>query len=218
VLLATLVIAANMQGCRSVEAPAPPASAPASQAALEALYRARVDSALSRYTVADADFMRHMIGHHTQALEMAALAPARASSPDVERLAARITTAQEAEIGLMRRWLEDRGLPVAGPGAGHAMASPGMLTPEQMRELEVASGRSFDRLFLTYMIQHHEGALTMVDDLFAAPGAARDASTFRIASGVQVDQRAEIARMESMLDALGAPGPPRPIERTTPRQ
>jgi uncharacterized protein (DUF305 family) len=84
-----------------------------------------------------------------------------------------------------------------------------MITAAEMGELAGLSGAGFDRLFLTYMIRHHEGAVRMVDDLFATPGAASDASTFRIASGVQVDQTSEITRMQSMLEALGRPGPPR---------
>jgi uncharacterized protein (DUF305 family) len=163
--------------------------------------------------------MTKMIGHHEQALEMAALAPARAASPEIRTLAARITAAQEAEITLMRQWLEDRGLPsperaavtAGAPATGahaeveHTAGSPGMLTPEQMRALGTAVGGDFDRLFLSSMIAHHEGAVTMVERLFATPAAAQDASTFRIASGIQVDQRSEVARMESMLEALAAP-------------
>lgn len=181
---------------------------PSSSADLEALYRARTDSALARYTEADADFMRHMIRHHAQALDMAALAPGRAESPEVRRLAARITTGQEAEIALMRRWLEERRL-LADAEHDHDAAPtpsmPGMLTAAQLRELGAASGGNFDRLFLLYMIQHHEGAVAMVEELFATPGAASHASTFRIASGVQVDQRTEIARMQAMLEALEPP-------------
>ena len=190
---------------------ASPGLAPGRAAELEAIYEARVDSALARHSEADAAFMVAMMRHHAQALEMAALAPARAASPEIRRLATRITTGQEAEIELMRRWLEDRDLPVPDPttGSGHETHAPGMLTGEQMRELEGASGRSFDRLFLLRMIQHHEGAVAMVEQLFATPGAAQDASTFRIASGFQVDQRTEIARMEAMLDDLPEPGPAR---------
>ena len=213
--LATIVLVVACGAPPETVAPAPPVSP--STAALGALYRARVDSALARFSEADAEFMTNMIGHHAQALEMAALAPGRAASPEIRTLAARITTAQEAEIALMRQWLEDRGLaspersagPSGASGAGvhdagpeHTTASPGMLTPEQMRALESAGGGAFDRLFLSSMIQHHQGAVTMVERLFAAPGAARDASTFRIASGIQVDQRSEIGRMESMLAAL----------------
>ncbi|HUF75646.1 MAG TPA: DUF305 domain-containing protein [Longimicrobiales bacterium] len=205
VIAAALTAAVGGQACGGGPEPSPGVP-PAAAAELEAIYRARVDSALARYTEADARFMTGMIHHHAQALEMAALAPARAASPDVRRLAPRIQTGQEAEIALMRRWLEDRGLPAPEPAAagaaGHDLHAPGMLTPEQMQELERATGRNFDRLFLIYMIQHHEGAVARVEQLFATPGAARDASTFRIASGVQVDQRTEIARMEAMLEGL----------------
>jgi uncharacterized protein (DUF305 family) len=216
-LTAALAVAA-LQACRGGGAGVEPGGMPAppSAAELEARYRARVDSSLARFTEADAAFMAGMIGHHAQALEMAALASARAASPDVRTLASRVTTGQEAEIALMRRWLEERGLPAppgtgdhgGGPGGAHAAdgahaeASPGMLTPEQMGELERARGSDFDALFLRFMIQHHEGAVTMVERLFATPGAASDASTFRIASGIQVDQRSEIRRMESMLEEI----------------
>lgn len=198
--IGVLVVVAALQGCAGGPAPSP------TTADLEALYQARVDSALTRFTEADAGFMSAMIGHHAQALVMADLVPTRSASQEVRRLAERIITAQESEIGLMRQWLEERGRHVdSGHDAAHAGGSPGMLTPEQMTELAGASGRSFERLFLTFMIQHHEGAVRMVDDLFATPGAARDASTFRIASGIQVDQRSEIGRMRSMLEALDSP-------------
>jgi uncharacterized protein (DUF305 family) len=187
-----------------------------SNAELEATYRARADSALARYTAADTDFMTRMIGHHAQAVTMASLAPGRSARADVRLLASRITTAQEAEIGLMGRWLEDRGLDVpewpSGASAGavqhsagvHGAPAPGMLSREQMLELERASGGNFDGLFLLYMTQHHRGAVAMVDELFATAGAAADASTFRIASGIQADQRAEIARMEALAATPGA--------------
>jgi uncharacterized protein (DUF305 family) len=195
---------------------APPASAVGvapSTAELEALYRARADSALLRFTEADAAFMALMMGHHAQALDMARLAPTRGASPSVRTLAARVINAQQDEIATMRRWLEDRGRPAPEPGAGtttppvpaaadHAAHSPGMLTSEQMGELERASGRAFDRLFLTSMIQHHHGAVTMVRELFATDGAAQDPSVFKIGSDIQVDQLTEIARMERMLEAL----------------
>jgi uncharacterized protein (DUF305 family) len=204
-LAAALAALSGAAACRSSGPQAVASPGAASTADLEALYRARVDSALSRYVPADGEFMRRMIAHHAQALEMAALAPERAASPDVRTLARRIAAGQQAEIGLMSRWLEERGLVGAGAHE-HGAGSPGMLTPAQMQELERAGAGSFDRLFLAYMIQHHEGAVEMVDDLFATPGAAQDASTFRIASGVQVDQVTEIARMQSMLEALAEPG------------
>jgi uncharacterized protein (DUF305 family) len=181
-----------------------PSDAAESDAAeLEALFRSRTDSALARFTPDDVEFRRRMIVHHEQALSMARLAPARGAGPAVRTLAARTINAQRDEIDLMRRWLEDRGQ-VQGPPATSGM--PGMLTPENMRELEGATGPSFDRLFLSYMVRHHQGAISMVEDLFATAGAAQDASVFRIGSGIRVDQATEIARMERMLAEM--PDPP----------
>jgi uncharacterized protein (DUF305 family) len=160
------------------------------------------------YTEADVRFMTGMIGHHAQALAMAALAPRNGASPEVRRLAERITAGQQDEIGTMERWLRARGKPVPEPQhAMHAEPMPGMLTQTQMRELEQARGPEFDRLFLTYMIQHHRGAVTMVKQLYGTPGAAQDDTVFKFADDVGVDQTTEIARMERMLDALPAGEP-----------
>jgi uncharacterized protein (DUF305 family) len=172
-----------------------------------------------RHTPADAAFMQGMIGHHAQALVMAALVPSRTATPALRALAERLDVSQRDEIAAMRRWLADRGEPVpdstgalpgaAGAHAGHeahgghaAAAMPGMLTPVQLAELAAASGAAFDRLFLRLMIQHHEGALVMVRDLLATPGAAREAQTFAFVSDVDTDQRAEIARMQALLTRL----------------
>ena len=165
---------------------------------------------VSRYphTQADVRFMTNMIGHHAQALEMAALAPANGASPAVRRLAERIEAGQQDEIASMRQWLSDRGEPL--PDAHHSMhvhAMPGMLSEAQMKELEAARGAAFDRLFLTYMIQHHRGAVAMVKQLYGTPGAAQDDTVFKFADDVGVDQTTEIARMERMLDALPAGEP-----------
>ena len=184
---------------------------------LEAIYWARQDSAKMSFTQADVDFMTGMIAHHAQALVMADLAPTHGASASVQTLAARIINAQKDEIATMQQWLRDRGQPVpevhiSGTtlmvhGAGdHAMHMPGMLTPEQIQELDAARGPTFDRLFLTYMIQHHGGAVVMVDTLFGTDGAAQDEAAFKLASDIQVDQRTEIARMELMLEALPDPG------------
>lgn len=180
---------------------------------LEALYWARQDSARSSYTEADVHFMTGMIGHHAQALIMSRMAPDNGASSQVQTLAARIINAQNDEIASMQRWLRDRGEPVPEIGidglelhlhgvAVHAMHMPGMLTPEQLQELDDASGRNFDRLFLRYMIQHHQGAVTMVDELFGTDGAAQDDAAFKLASDIHVDQRTEIARMERMLETM----------------
>ena len=187
--------------------PTPSATAAESEAA--AIARARADSVRLPYTAADIRFMTNMIGHHAQALEMAKLAPTHGASPQVQTLAARIINAQRDEIRLMQSWLRHRRQPVpdpsadglhAGHGAGqHGAMMPGMLSHEQMLRLDAARGHEFDRLFLTFMIQHHRGAVSMVDELFGTPGAAQDEAAFRFASDVQVDQRTEIARMERML-------------------
>lgn len=217
VLLAPLSLA----GCATAQPaePARPPSSPAdratgqlSNAEIETLFQARLDSARMRFTEADVRFVNDMIHHHAQALEMAALVPDRTAMPSMRTLAARITNAQRDEITLMQRWLRERGQEVPEVhvadgqvmvhGPGHAMDMPGMLTPEQMRQLAAAEGKEFDRLFLTFMIQHHSGAVTMVHELFATDGAAQDEAVFKLASDVQVDQATEINRMERMLEAL----------------
>lgn len=192
---------------------AEPTPAAPSTAALEALYRARVDSARMHFTDADVHFMTGMIAHHAQALVMSRLAPTHGASAEIQTLAARIINAQQDEIASMQQWLRDRGQPVPEVhiegttlmvhGADdHHMHMPGMLTQAQIQELDEARGAAFDRLFLTYMIQHHSGAVTMVHDLFGTDGAAQDEAAFKLASDIQVDQLTEIARMELMLDAL----------------
>jgi uncharacterized protein (DUF305 family) len=116
--------------------------------------------------------MQGMIGHHAQALEMTALLQSRTASDDMRKLAQRIEVSQSDEIKMMQHWLEARGQPVPDPHAHHAHGAalmPGMLTPEEMARLANAKGDAFDRLFLQFMIKHHEGALTMVKDLFATP-------------------------------------------------
>ncbi|MSR35335.1 MAG: DUF305 domain-containing protein [Gemmatimonadetes bacterium] len=212
-LLAVLAVAAAACGGRGAVGPSAdgPGTAGATAAArLEALYRARADSALLRFTQADVEFMTGMIGHHAQALEMAGLAPSRDASPTLRTLAARIKSAQQDEIDRMRGWLSARGIPapevmtmnghVMTHGAGHSM--PGMLTAEQMAQLDAARGPDFDRLFLKFMIQHHRGAVTMVAGLLATHGAAREPVVFKLASDIHADQVTEIARMERLLVTL----------------
>jgi uncharacterized protein (DUF305 family) len=172
---------------------------------------------LGRYPItrADADFVTGMISHHAQAIVMANLAPGRAEGRSVQVLCARIINAQTDEIVIFQQWLEDQGLPVpeARPmptkvlmnGMEHEMMMPGMLTEAQMSELEQSTGVDFDRNFLTFMIQHHEGAVTMVNQLLASPGAAQDEMVFKFASDTYADQTAEIERMQQMLSTL----PPR---------
>ena len=174
--------------------------------------KARVDSTRLPYTDADVEFMSHMIGHHAQAIAMSRWAPTHGASAAVLRLADRIINAQQDEIATMQRWLSDRLKPVpeANPngmkmtmnGMTHMMLMPGMLTEEQMKQLDAARGPEFDRLFLTFMIQHHRGAVSMVKDLFGTYGAGQDETVFKFASDVNVDQTTEIARMEKMLAAI----------------
>jgi uncharacterized protein (DUF305 family) len=161
---------------------------------------------------ADVNFMAGMIGHHAQALVMAGWAPSHGASASIQTLSGRIINAQKDEIATLQNWLRDHGQPVPeakpGPmrmkmnGMEHDMLMPGMLTEEQMKELDAARGPDFDRLFLRYMIQHHQGAVTMVNELFATPGAAQDQSVFKLASDVSADQTTEIARMQKMLAAV----------------
>ena len=174
--------------------------------------KARADSARLPYTTADIAFMTGMIAHHAQAIRMSRWAPDRGAGDAIRRLAARIINAQADEIVIMQQWLADRNQPVPEPNpAGmqmqhgdHTMTHlmPGMLTDAQMTQLEKARGKEFDRLFLTFMIQHHKGAVQMVNELFAVPGAGQDEIVFKFASDVHTDQTTEIARMERMLEAL----------------
>jgi uncharacterized protein (DUF305 family) len=180
--------------------------------ALPAQGQAQTPLAHYPITRADVDFVTGMISHHAQALVMAELAPERAASRAVKVLCARIINAQTDEIVIFQQWLKDHGLPVpeAKPvpmkmmmgGVEHEMMMPGMLTDAQMRELERSTGVDFDRTFLTYMIQHHEGAVTMVNQVLASPGAAQDEFVFRSASDIYADQTAEIDRMQQLLSSL----------------
>jgi uncharacterized protein (DUF305 family) len=133
---------------------------------------------------------------------MAALLPSRSIREDMRLLARRIEVSQADEIAMMQRWLEARGQKVPGPHAHHAQGAtlmPGMLTPEEMNRLAEAKGAAFDRLFLELMIKHHEGALTMVNNLFSSAGAGQESEIFAFASDVDADQRMEIDRMRGML-------------------
>ena len=179
-----------------------PSQAPRTPAEL-----ARADGGKPKYTAEDVRFMQGMIGHHAQAVLMAGWAPSHGARADVRGLAERIVVAQNDEIALMQRWLRDRGeqVPEAMTHHDHPGMSmtgplmPGMLTPEELAELDRARGPEYDRLFLTDMIKHHQGALTMVDHLFSSNGAAQDTDIYRFASDVHVDQVTEIDRMRLML-------------------
>ena len=153
--------------------------------------------------------MQGMIMHHAQAVEMTALIASHTDNKELRSLGARISSSQSDEIKFMKRWLAVRGEPISMatpkmPGMDMPQQSmalmPGMLTPEQMEALRKANGAEFDQLFLTGMIQHHNGALTMVQDLFDAPGAGQDADLFDFATDADNTQRAEIRIMQAMLD------------------
>ena len=151
---------------------------------------------------ADVEFMQGMIMHHQQAVEMTALIASHTENKELRTLGARISSSQTDEIKFMKRWLTARGEPVSMPmeGMHHPMLMPGMLTPEQVEALRKAKGAGFDHLFLTGMIQHHNGALTMVKDLFDTAGAGQDAELFDFATDADNTQRAEIRVMDGMLD------------------
>jgi uncharacterized protein (DUF305 family) len=195
-----------------------------------AMARARADSLRYPYTKADIDFMAGMIHHHAQAITISRWAASHGADAAVQRLTARIINAQGDEIALMQNWLRDRNQAVpqvdsagrvtmpAGAHAGHdmshaghdmgtnaqgQMAMPGMLTEAQFAELDAARGAEFDRLFLTYMIQHHRGAVAMVRTLFSTDGAGQDETVFKFANDVEVDQSTEIKRMMTMMLELG---------------
>lgn len=217
--LAAAILAAALAGCSGPAAPSASRTAPqpaTGAASSDAAYiaKARADSLRNPYVEADVEFMYNMIGHHTQAITMARMAPTHGASPEVQRLAARIINAQHDEIATMERWLRDRQKPVPViPADGSApmmlmngetmhMLMPGMLTPEQLKTLDAARGEAFDKLFLTDMISHHRGAVSMVKDLFGSYGAAQDELVFKFANDVNVDQTTEINRMEKMLAAI----------------
>ena len=156
--------------------------------------------------------MTGMIPHHAQAVKIAGWAATHGARADIQTLALRIIVAQQDEIALMRTWLIDQGL-AAPPadathhrmimdGTEHAMLMPGMLTDDELRQLDQSRGSDYDRLFLTFMIRHHEGAITMVNQLFASDGAGQDEVVFRFGSDVYADQTTEIERMQSLLATI----------------
>jgi uncharacterized protein (DUF305 family) len=169
-------------------------------------------------TAPDVHFITGMIPHHAQAVKMAGWAATHGASAPLQRFAERIAVAQRDEIAMMRAWLRQQGQPVPDTnathmmmqhdGMSHAMLMPGMLTDAELAALDAARGVEFDRLFLGFMIRHHEGAVTMVDELFASHGAAQDEFVFRFASDVFADQTTEIEFLQGMLDALPPPSRP----------
>jgi uncharacterized protein (DUF305 family) len=220
-LIRICVLSAAIAACSGATTspqPAPSPQTPVSRqpdgmsaAETEAAYNARIAADRKKFTPGDAKFMTGMIHHHAQAIEMSRLAPSHTENASIRTLAARIINAQVGEIEAMQAWLRVRDQPVPEVdemdgtmmvhGAEHGVLMPGMLTPEQMKELAAARGATFDRLFLTYMIAHHKGAVTMVHELFGT-GNGQDDTVFKFASDVQADQTSEVTRMERMLAAM----------------
>ena len=199
VLLLSLANAATAQA--PIVQPGPPGESTRPLTADEA-----IDIAVTSHSPDDIRFMQDMIPHHNQAVQMAELVADRTNRPEVVDAAGRITLSQQDEIEFMERWLGDRGEPVPDPAdhaamhTSHRMA--GMATPEQMAELAASEGTDFDRMFLQLMITHHEGAVTMVEELLDQPGSAYDPILFEFANDVTNDQTAEIERMHALLITL----------------
>lgn len=170
---------------------------------------ARPDLVRYPYSAADVEFMQGMIPHHAQAVLIAGWAASHGARPEVRVLCERQVIAQRDEITFMRNWLRDRGqtVPAADAthhrmkmnGVEHDMLMPGMLTPEELAELDRARGPEWDRLFLQAMIKHHQGAIKMVDELFATYGALQDEDVYTLASDIHADQTIEIERMQKLL-------------------
>ena len=209
-----------MAACKSTEPAQQQTEKTGEESELEELYWARIDSAKMSYTKADVMFMTGMIAHHAQALVMSRLAPENGASSQIRTLAARIINAQKDEIASMQQWLRDRNEPVPqieidglqlmieidGKPYTKYKKMRGVLSQQQINELAAARGADFDRLFLKYMIEHHSGAVFMVEKLFNTDGAAQDDRAFRLASDIQVDQRTEIDRMRLMLENMSDSG------------
>ncbi len=191
-----------------VAPPASPAPAVRQPAAQDTARRTAADTVRGR-SDADVRFMQHMMVHHQQARVMSAMVPQRTTRPEIRLIAERIDVSQDDEMRQMRSWLRRHGAeaPATGAHAGHGehAAMPGMLTEAELARLAAARGAEFDRLFLEYMIRHHEGAVTMVAQLFATPGAAQSSEMYGFATDVNADQRAEIARMRALLATIAVP-------------
>jgi len=192
---------------QQAESPAPVLVQPGAPGQPTKTLPAETRPTLSTPTAADINFMQGMIMHHAQAVEMTALIDSHTQNKQLHTLGARINKSQSDEISFMKRWLMARGQPTTHtmhhmPGmdmSSDSMLMPGMLSAKQMDALRKAKGAQFDRLFLTGMIQHHQGALTMVKDLFDTAGAGQDAELFNFGTDVDSGQRAEIRIMQTML-------------------
>jgi uncharacterized protein (DUF305 family) len=203
-LLATVLVGAQSQAPPPPPPPIIQPGAPGQPSRVISAEKA-IDTSGIRFTEADVRFMQGMIGHHAQALEMTALVAERTTSPDLRKLALRIEISQADEIAMMESWLEARGQALPDPHAHHGpdhARMPGMLTAAEMARLAAAKGVEFERLFLEFMIKHHDGALVMVKDLYTSPGGGQEPEIFAFASDVEADQFMEIRRMAAMLKEL----------------
>jgi uncharacterized protein (DUF305 family) len=216
VLVALATAAAAGAGCRSASSGATPVivqpGAPGEASRVVGAEQAR-DLSQVGATPADVKFMQGMIHHHAQAIDMTELLKTRTNSEDMKKLGLRIQVSQTDEIRMMQRWLRAHGADAPDPhamhmpgmimpGMDHGPMMAGMLTPEEMTHLAGLKGAAFDRFFLEGMIKHHGGAITMVQELFASPGAAQDSNIYAFASDVVADQQMEIDRMSGMLAAI----------------
>ena len=199
--VAALLSGASLAGAQGASPQAPPLKDP----------KPRPDLVAFAYNKADVEFMQGMIPHHAQAVKMCTMAPTHAGKREVKLMCERMLVSQRDEIHMMRVWLIDRGQFVPPPdathhkmtmpgGMAHDMLMPGMLSDEEMAKLDKARGADWDRMFLTAMIKHHQGAIKMVEDLLAAPGAAQGDDMYAFASDVFADQTAEIERMQKLLE------------------
>jgi uncharacterized protein (DUF305 family) len=207
--VAALVVCLVLSACGGAPAPGPATPAPAGPSGATQASPVGFQGEGYPHTTADVAFMTGMIHHHAQAVLIAGWAPSHGASRSLQALCERIVVGQQDEIALAARWLRSRKEPVPNLDPAHAMHTmdhavmmPGMLTPDQLSRLDLARGPDFDRLFLEYMIMHHQGAITMVDQLFGAQGAGQDETVFRFASDVYADQTTEIRRMQGMLAEL----------------
>ena len=202
-LIAALALAVVVQSALAAQTGTGPQTPPPDP-------KPRPDLVRYPYNAADVEFMQGMIPHHAQAIVMAGWAPSHGAGKDILLMSERMLVSQRDEIVWMRNWLRDRSqfVPAANAthhkmkmagGMEHDMLMPGMLTADELAQLDKARGKDFDRLFLTFMTRHHEGALKMVDDMFASPGAMQDEDVYAFVSDIYADQTAEIERMQKML-------------------
>ena len=208
--VAALFLVSFAAACKTAEptpaaSPSPPLIQPGAPGQAAKVLAAGQATDLSKvgHTEADVKFMQGMIGHHLQAIDMVGYINTNSQNEDLKKLGLRIQVSQEDEIKMMQDWLKARGAEVPGAHAHHTgPMMPGMLSPEEMTRLAAARGVEFDRQFLNGMLKHHNGALIMVDNLFATPGAAQDSDIYAFASDVIADQRMEMDRMAVMLKEL----------------